>query len=250
MTKLTLINADLSQAELRVMAMLSGDEWMAKALQADQGDFFDNHLMPVAFPEIVSVYKTVDNYKLQNPIAHKEDRTKVKAVVYGLSFDRGAAAIAASLKMPTRDAQKIIDNFLEAAHDFAKWRQEVREAAVIPSKRDMLINPFGRRFQSEIITTRNFKKVQREALAFLPQSTASDICIATAIRIHKDLRAQGYNIFNVVHDAIMVEGAEDRAEEIGALVAAEMQETGRMVFGDKIPFLADYSVGPSWADLS
>lgn len=232
------------------MALLSQDEWMTRALQPDQGDFFDNHMMPASFPEIERAYGTVDKYKAENPVGHKEDRTKCKAVVYGLSFDRGAAAIAASLKMPTKDAEKIINNFLSAASNFAQWREDVREAAVNPAKRDMLVNPFGRRFQSEVITSRNYKKVQREALAFLPQSTASDICLSTGIRINKQLQRAGYHIFNIVHDALMIEGPEDGAEDVGKLVAAEMQETGRMVFGDTIPFLADYSIGPSWADLS
>lgn len=231
------------------MALMSGDPWMIAALQEGQGDFFDNHLMPVSFPEIIRVYKTVEEYKLQQPISHKEDRTKVKAVVYGLSFARGAAAIAKSLKMPTREAQEIIDNFLGAAHVFAEWREEVKEAAVNPAKRDMLTNPFGRRFQSEIITSRNANKVQREALAFLPQSTASDICLSTAIRINKPLQAGGYHIWNVVHDAISVEGPADGMEDVAKMVTAELRATGEAVFGTTVPFLADYSIGDSWANF-
>jgi DNA polymerase I-like protein with 3'-5' exonuclease and polymerase domains len=232
------------------MACLSGDPWLIQALQEGQGDFFDQHLMPVAFPRISKHYGTVDEYKAAEPVAHKEDRTKVKAVVYGLSFARGARAIAQSLKMPTQEAQDIIDNFLGKANVFAEWREDVKEAAINPAKRDLLISPFGRRFQSEIITTKNFAKVQREALAFLPQATASDICLTTAIRIAPQLREWGYNIFNIVHDAIMVEGAEDNADTVGEYIMAEFRATGEMVFGTTVPFLSDYSVGPSWSDLS
>lgn len=232
------------------MACLSGDPWLIASLQEGQGDFFDQHLMPVAFPDILNDYSTVDDYKTIDPIAHKEDRTKVKAVVYGLSFARGAAAIAKSLKMPTWEAQSIIDNFLGKANVFADWREDVKEAAINPAKRDMLVSPFGRRFQSEIITSKNFAKVQREALAFLPQATASDICLTTAIRINPQLNAWGYNIFNIVHDAIMVEGAEDEAETVGKYIMSEFRKTGQMVFGDTVPFLSDFSMGPSWADLS
>jgi len=247
---LTLINVDLSQAELRSMACLSGDPWLIGALQEGQGDFFDQHLMPVAFPSILQRFDSVDNYKDAEPVAHKEDRTKVKAVVYGLSFARGAKAIADSLKMPTAEAQTIIDNFLGKANVFAEWREDVKEAAINPAKRDMLVSPFGRRFQSEIITTKNFAKVQREALAFLPQATASDICLTTGIRIAPQLRSWGYNIFNIVHDALMIEGPEDEADTIIAYVINEMRQTGRMVFGDVVPFLADGSKGLSWSDLS
>jgi DNA polymerase-1 len=247
---LTLINADLSQAELRSMACLSGDPWLIESLQEGQGDFFDQHLMPVSFPRIIADYETVDAYKEAEPVRHKEDRTKVKAVVYGLSFDRRAKAIADSLKMPVYEAQDIIDNFLGKANVFAQWREDVKIAAVTPSKRELLVSPFGRKFQSEVITSANFASVQREALAFLPQATASDICLTTAIRIQPTLAEWGYNIFNIVHDAIMIEGEVFDAHTVGEYVMSEFRKTGRAIFGDTVPFLSDYSVGPSWSDLS
>ena len=244
-----LINCDLSQAELRVMALLSGDEWMIDALQEGRGDYFDTYMMPAAFPWILEKYESVQEYKKKDPVEHKENRTKVKAVQYGLAFGRQARAIAVELGMSVREADQIIKNYLNTAKGFSAWRNAVMEAAIDPSKRDLLINPFGRKFQSEVITSKNRNNIQREALSFLPQSTSSDICLTTAIRINGTLQGQGYNIFNIVHDAIMIEGEEDRADEIGKYVAAELRETGRMVFGDTVPFLSDYSTGKSWSDL-
>lgn len=256
----TLINVDLSQAELRTMAVLSDDAWMIAALQADQDDFFDTHLMPVAYPTVPRAYfdivdrngngKGITRWEHDAPVEHKEFRTKVKAVNYGLAFARGARAIAQDIKISTAEAQTIIDNYLSTAHNFAAWREQVKEAAITPSKRDFLTNPFGRRFQSEIITTRNFDKVQREALAFLPQSTSSDICLATAIRVHPQLVEWDYHIFNVVHDAIMIEGPEEDAETVGKYMVRELARTGLDVLGGKVPFLSEYSIGKSWSDLS
>lgn len=248
--RLTLINVDLSQAELRVMALLSGDVWMINALQEGQGDFFDNHLMPVAYPWLLQDYDSVEQFKAAEPVMHKELRTKVKAVQYGLAFDRRAPAIARELEMPVKEAQNIINNYLSRATSFAKWREDVKEAAINPAKRELLVNPFGRRFQSEIITTKRASKIQREALSFLPQSTSSDICLSTGIRINEELKRCGYRVFNIVHDALMIEGPADSAGSIGLFVATELRRTGAMVFGDRLPFLADYSIGESWADLS
>jgi len=246
----TLINCDLSQAELRVMALLSNDPWMIAALQEDQGDFFDTHMMPVCFPWIEMDYGSVEEYKEQEPVEHKESRTKVKGIQYGLAFGRQAAAIGAALGLSKQEAQAIINNYLDTASGFRQWREDVMEAAITPSKRDLLINPFGRRFQSEIITSGNWAAVQREALSFLPQSTSSDICLATGIRINSTLQDAGYHIFNIVHDALMIEGPEKGASEIGRFVATELRATGKMVFGDTVPFLSDYSIGESWSDLS
>lgn len=245
-----MINVDLSQAELRVMALLSGDKWMQAALQEGQGDFFDTHLMPIAYPWIIEDYDTIAFFKENEPVQHKEYRTKVKAVQYGLAFGRQANAIAKSLEMPVKEAQTIIDNYMATATGFARWREDVQEAAINPAKRDLLVNPFGRRFQSEIITSKNFRNVQREALSFLPQSTSSDIALTTAIRINKPLQLVGFHIFNIVHDAIMIEGPEIDAQDIADYVMGEFRHTGESVFGTTVPFLSDFSIGTSWSQLS
>lgn len=244
-----ILNADLSQAELRVMAIMSEDPWMREALQEGAGDFFDNHLMPTAYPFIELDYSSVQAFKEAKPIEHKECRTKVKAVVYGLSFGRQAKAIAQSLDMAVNEAQYIMDRFLGTASRLDQWRNKVMEAAVTPSKRDFLVNPFGRKFQSEIITTRNFRNIQREALSFLPQSTSSDIMLATAIRINPAIKALDCKVINLVHDALMVEGEEEALQQLGPFINQELRRTGEMVLGDSVPFLSDYSIGSSWADL-
>jgi DNA polymerase I - 3''-5'' exonuclease and polymerase domains len=241
---MTLVQADLSQAELRVMAALSGDKWMLNALQEGQGDFFDSHMMPICFPQ-------VDLLGL-SPVDHKEFRTKVKTVQYGLAFGRQAMAIGIELGISVHEAQDIIDNYLNTAQEFALWREDVMAAATDESKRDFLVSPFGRRFQSEVITKKNKSNVEREALSFLPQSTASDICLTTAIRVHPVIKSE-YNshIVSLVHDAILVECPNPVvANEVGKMIQKEFRKTGEMVFGDLVPFLSAYDVGDSWGALS
>lgn len=248
---MVLINVDLSQAELRVMAIMSDDPWMIGALQETSGDFFDNHFMPVAFPEQMAHYGDIYRWKENDPNDHKEKRVQTKSVMYGLAFGRGATAIAVEIGQTKAVAQGIIDSLFDRAPNFLAWRKRIEQAAIDPSHRDFLINPFGRRYQREVITSRRQEAaVIREALSFLPQSTSSDICLATCVRINDVLAEHGYHIFNVVHDAIMIQGPETNAEFIGQYVGAELRETGRMVMGDKVPFLSDYSVGKHWGELS
>jgi DNA polymerase-1 len=246
----TLINIDLSQAELRVMAILSGDDWLREALQENAGDFFDTHLMPVAYPGKTEYHGSVEAWKEADAVDHKECRTNCKAVVYGLAFGRQAPAIAESLGIATREAQSIINSFLGQAYKLDEFRERIKEAARVPAKRDILISPFGRRYQSEVVTTKNYRNIEREALSFLPQSTSSDIMLATAIRVQPKLESLGYNIFNLVHDAMMLEGEREGAEMVAQFVGVELRKTGEMVLGDSVPFLSDYSFGQSWADLS
>lgn len=247
----TLLNVDLSQAELRVSAVLSGDKWLRASLQEGGGDFFDQHMLPVAYPGTVARYGSVELFKRAEPVEHKETRTSCKGVMYGLAFGRGAQAIAKEIGMKARGAQVIIDNLFETAPEFAQWRDDIMEAAVDPSKRDMLTTVFGRRYQRELITSsKQEAAVKREALAFLPQSTASDICLSTAIRVHPMLKSAGYRIFNVVHDAIMVEGPDEDADMVGAYIGLELRKTGLEMLGDSVPFLSDYSKGTDWGMLS
>lgn len=233
------------------MALLSGDEWMQNALQEGQGDFFNYHLMPVAYPSYFpGGVADVDALEASDEVLHKELRTNCKAVQYGLAFGRQAPAIAASLGLSVREAQQLITNYFDTAPGFAQWRLDVMEAAVNPAKRDLLVSPFGRRFHSELVTPRNMANVQREALSFLPQSTSSDICLSTAIGIDEDLERWGYQIFNLVHDAVMIIGPEKDANSIGMYVGEKFREVGKLVMGDAVPFLSDFSVATSWAGLS
>ncbi len=248
-----LVQCDLAQAELRCMAALSDDQWMLAALQENQGDFFDTHMMPVCFPQVDP------NLLKADPVLKKELRTKVKTIQYGLAFGRQAYAISVELGISPAEAQTIIDNYLLAAPQFAQWRLDVMEAAINPAKRDLLISPFGRKFQSEIITHKNQGNVQREALSFLPQATASDICLVTAIRVHPQIKAMGCHIVALVHDAIIVDVPhkfdpnkqqnEVLAHKVGLLIQSEFRRTGEMVFGNKVPLLSEFSIGRSWGDL-
>lgn len=239
-----LVQTDLSQAELRVMAALSGDKWMLNALQEGAGDYFDTYMMPICFPQYTAAEMAAD------PVLKKELRTQIKTVVYGLAFGREANAIAVELGISPYDARNIIDNYMAAAPEFAQWRKDVQDAAVNPNTRALLTNPFGRKFQSEVITHRNMNNIKREALSFLPQSTASDICLATAIRIHSVIKSMDSHIVALVHDAILVQAPDGKtAEAIGELTQREFRATGEMVFGTAVPFLSEFSVDTSWGKL-
>src|SRR5690606_2935290 len=106
------------------------------------------------FPARLREYGTIQGWKEADPTGHKEARVQVKSVMYGLAFGRGAAAIGAEIGQPTAVAENIIMNLFDRAPLFEQWRNDIAEAAVNPAKRDMLVNPFGRRYQREVITSR------------------------------------------------------------------------------------------------
>lgn len=245
-----IVSCDYSQAELRVQAVLSGDPDMIAAFQPDSGDFFDL-LMPVAFPEKYPTLEAFYAHKKQHPADAKEDRAKIKGVIYGLNFGRGAKAIAQALKMETSEAQDIIDNFMAGYPVYAQWRQKVVEAAVDPEKREFLTGPYGLVFDREVVTWRNEGSVQRSALSFLPQNCVSYICTTAAVRVNYRLQRTDWDakVILAIHDDILVDCPEEHAEKVGGLLQYEMEEVAREVFGDTVRFDAEPEWSFRWGDM-
>lgn len=236
--KNVILNVDYSQAELRVMACLSEDEYLISLFQEGMGDFFDS-LMPSAFPNA--------DISAWTPQEAKDNRAKLKATIYGLAYNRKAAAIAKDLGMSVREAQNIINNFFRSSPQFYDWRQWVEGTAVDPES--TLVSPFGRYYQAEVVTGRNKQNVINAGLAFLPQSTASDLCVDAAMRVHEWLpEYPGTWLTATVHDAIMFDVPRKYVEEVAARVQWEMRESGRRIFGDTVPFATDAQWGDSWGD--
>lgn len=230
------LEVDYSQAELRTMAVLSNDKYLISLFQPGMPDFFDS-LLPVTFP-----HHDIESWDAQE---RKDNRAKLKSVVYGLSYGRKAIAIAKELGISTREAQSIITNYFNAAPEFYAWRQDIEYKAL--SSDGVLETVFGRRFQSEIITGRSKVNVVNSALAFIPQSTASDICVSAAMEIHKWIGPDyGAKIVGSIHDAINAETPKQYTQEIAARMQAEMTEAARRVMGDEVPFATEAEWGTSW----
>ena len=229
------LEVDYSQAELRVMAVLSGDPYLISLFQDGMPDFFDS-LLPTTFPRA-----DIDSWDAQTK---KDSRAKLKGVIYGLSYGRKAPAIAHALDMPVAEAAEIIDNYFNAAPEFYQWRQDVEYKAL--SHDGVIETVFGRRFQSEIVTGRSKTNVVNSALAFLPQSTASDICVSAAMEIHKWAPEYGARIIGSIHDAILVESPKEHTEEIAKRMQLEMAASASRALGTTVPFATDAEWGTSW----
>lgn len=234
----SLVSVDYSQAELRVMACMSNDAYLISLFQPGMPDFFDS-LMPVAFPRVD--LSTLDKNTKKNM------RANLKGVIYGISYGRGANAIAKALDMPPREAQQIITNYFRAAPDLYAWRQWITETAISPEH--TLVSPFGRYYQAEVVTGRNKQSIINSGLAFLPQSTASDICVVAAQNVNKWLHEYDAHIFATIHDAIMIDCPDEHIEVVAARVQDEMQASGKAVFGNTVPFATEATWGKSWQGI-
>lgn len=222
------IQCDYKQAEGRVIATLARDEYLRDIFSNPNVDLFD---------ELSDQLYGTGNWG-------KEERVRTKAFFYGLGYGREAASIAKEYDIPFREAQQRMNDFMDLIPATAAWQEAIKQRVLSGAD---LVTPFGRRRRFYLITQQNKKDVFNEALSFLPQSTASDICLSALIDLRPRLRGHGFMRLTI-HDALITECAEDKVEYVGGLMREVMLAKGRE-FTDYVPFEVDLSVGKHWGEL-
>ena len=225
-----LVQVDYSQAELRVAAALAKDQWLLDQFADESVDIFTKMTMDI-FPDLTDMQEI------------KLWRRPLKSVVYGLAFGRQARAIALELGIAEKEAQAIIDQFLGMASNYAKLREWTMRAARngIP-----LITRYGRHFQHEIVTPKNRASVERSALSFLPQSSASDTTLRAYMNLRPEAKKRGWIFRALVHDAITYDVPLSEAEECIAVVGEAMQKAGEAMFPE-VKWAVDGNYATDWS---
>lgn len=222
-------HADFKQAEGRVIATLAQDEYLRGIFSDINVDLFNS---------LSDQLYGIGNW------AKEEERVRTKAYFYGLGYGRDAYSIAMEYGMSVSEAEKGLAEFFSLIPGVVAWQKKVKQR--ILDGKD-LITPFGRSRRFMLITKENKKDVLNEGLSFLPQSTASDICLSALIRLRPMLRGKAF-IRLTIHDALAAECAEENKDEVAAIMTRVMVEEGRK-FTDYVPFSADVSFGTDWGML-
>lgn len=242
-----IISCDYSQAELRTVAELADDEAMIAAFQPGAPDFFDD-LMTKIWPEEFPTIEAYEAFKHEQPKTAKNRRALVKSVVYGLNYGRGVAAIAIALEQPIETAQHVVDQYLGAYPGLRDWQARVRHSVGRKEEDNERKTKFGLTFNPLFVSDNNYSSTQNEALAFVPQSTANDICLNAAIKINEQVGQYGAKLIGLVHDATYVECPEETIEECSKMMEREMAKAATLVF-DRVPFAAEAEVGNNWEEV-
>lgn len=242
-----IISCDYSQAELRTVAELADDEAMIAAFQPGAPDFFDD-LMTKIWPEEFPTIEAYEAFKHEQPKTAKNRRALVKSVVYGLNYGRGVAAIATALEQPIEVAQHVIDQYLGAYPGLRDWQARVRHSVGRKEEDHERETKFGLTFNPLFVADANYNSTQNEALAFVPQSTANDICLNAAIKINEQVGQYGAKLIGLVHDATYVECPEETIEECSKMMEREMAQAATLVF-NRVPFAAEAEVGNNWEEV-
>lgn len=230
-----LIQLDYKQAEGRVITTLAKDEYLANIFRDPARDIFD---------ELCN-----DIYGEGNWV--KENRVSMKSIFYGNAYGRGVNAIALALQQPpnnvditVEETRELMQKFNDQISSVVTWQNSVKQRVLNGND---LTTPFGRKRSFWLITDQNRSDVLNEALSFLPQSIASDICLTALIQLQQ--RLQGLATTRLtIHDALVLECAKVDADRVIAMAKEEMIAAGRE-FTDYVPFAVDVSMGSRWSEL-
>ena len=242
-----IISCDYSQAELRTVAELADDKAMIAAFQPGAPDFFDD-LMTKIWPEEFPTIEAYEAFKHEQPKTAKNRRALVKSITYGSNYGRGVPAIATALEMPIEQAQHVYDQYMGTYKGLRDWQARVRHSVGCKEEDHERKTKFGLTFNPLFVSDAAYSPTQNEALAFVPQSTANDICLHAAIKINEQVGQYGAKLIGLVHDATYVECPEETVKECGAMMEREMSKAATLVF-NHVPFVAEAEVGNNWEEV-
>ena len=235
-----IVEVDLSQAELRSLAALSGDEILIDIYNTG-GDIHTEmakHLFP-GWPDNRS-----------KPVA-KEQRVKCKNVNFGIGYGITKYGLAEQISDTFAIAQAMIDGWYERFPGAALF---INQCRMTPAKNQIITTCFGRKKRVQLVSKGLLARLGNEAANFPHQSIASDITLHAAIRCWEQLRDWGIRIINLVHDSIIMEVPITPNNELrmraSRYVAAALRQVPIDWGIDEVPFMSDMEYGDRWGSLT
>lgn len=233
-----IVQADYSQAELRVLAVLGGSPWLRGVYYRGE----DLH-------DAVSL-------QLYGPNFTKEDRVRAKAVNFGIPYGRTEYTLADEHHMKISEARKLINDWFGPQPETKQFMDARRSE---PLTGIVYTTPTGRQRFYGLVTDHNKRAIQNEAGNFPIQGTASDCTIASINKIvpasHTlDIMINGkpYQVFkliNSVHDSIIGQVRAKFLPQAAEIMNTIMTTVPGQLLNTDMPFRADFEVGYRWGEL-
>jgi DNA polymerase-1 len=234
-----LVTCDYSQAELRILAELSGDEGFVTAFQSG-GDL---HALTAS-----------QMYGVPLEDVQKAQRSAAKAINFGLAYDMGPGGLAPRLGVSVDEAKELIARYFKAYPGVQKWLDKAGKDGV---RLGYSITTLGRkRFYTapdENLKTldpdeyrRQMGSIERQAKNSPIQGGNADMTKLALISLRNALKGWEARTVNTVHDEIVVEVRTDQAEEVKHIVEHEMVRAGETIL-KSVPVVADASLADYWS---
>jgi DNA polymerase-1 len=229
----TLLTADYSQIELRIMAHLSGDRALAEAFGS--GHDFHAETASRVFgvpPQDVTV----------------ELRSKIKAMNYGLAYGLSAYGLSQQLRVTPDEARAFMDGYFE---QFGGIRDYLHEVVAQARQDGYTQTILGRRRYLPDLTSDNRQRremAERMALNAPIQGSAADIIKVAMLAVHAQIKHEKLKsrMLLQVHDELLFEVAPGELDRLGQLVTSAMCGAFELT----IPLEVSVGTGRSWAEAA
>lgn len=227
----TLLAADYSQIELRIMASLSNDNFMINAFNND----LDIHSATAS---------KINNVPLEK--VTKEMRSDAKAVNFGIIYGISPHGLSQNLGISRNKAKEIIDSYFNEFKGIKKYMDFLIEEA---KNHEFAKTIFNRKRPLRNINSKNYvlKSFEERIAINMPiQGTAADIIKIAMININNEIVLQNLNSKMIlqVHDELVFDVYKSEINEMKKLVKEKMENATRLV----VPLKVDIGISNNWLD--
>lgn len=227
----SIVDADYSQIELRVLAAMANDENMTAAFNGgvDIHTLTASKVFGVPIEEVTS-----------------ELRSKAKAVNFGIVYGIGAFSLAKDIKSTRAEAESFINSYLALYSSVDRFMKKCIEDAKEKGYAETLFN--RRRYLPELTssnrTVRSFG--ERVARNMPIQGTAADIIKIAMIKVSRRLEEEMPDaaLIMQVHDELIVEAPTEKAEKAAQILKYEMENAVSL----SVSLSVDAGIGKTWYD--
>ena len=225
----TLVAADYSQIELRLMAHLSGDEALIEAFRSNA----DIHTSTAA-----RLY-----HKSAAEVTSSERRS-AKTANFGIIYGISAFGLAQRLDIPNREAKELIDNYFESYPGIKLYMENAVAKAATEGYVETM---FGRRRILRDITSSNRTVrglAERNAINAPIQGSAADIMKLAMIEIRRRFKQEGIcsKMIMQVHDEVVIDTLLSELDAVKCIVKEAMESVATL----QIPLTAEVNSGETW----
>ncbi|MFT4235358.1 MAG: DNA polymerase, partial [Microbacterium sp.] len=223
----TLLTADYSQIEMRIMAHLSGDPALIEAF--NQGEdlhrFVGSRVFGVSPADVTP-----------------EMRTKVKAMSYGLVYGLSAFGLSKQLRIEQSEARTLMTEYFSRFGAVRDYLRASVEKARVDGYTETI---FGRRRPFPDLTSPNRvlrENAERAALNAPIQGSAADIMKIALFQIHRDLRDHDSRLLLQIHDEVVIEVAPGEGDDVESIVRNRMGHAAEL----SVPLDVQVGHGADW----
>jgi DNA polymerase I len=229
----TLLTADYSQIELRIMADLSGDQALADAFGT--GHDFHAETASRVFglpPEDITV----------------ELRSKIKAMNYGLAYGLSDYGLSQQLRVSRDEARAFMNGYFEQFGGVRDYLEQVVAQARQDGYTQTILG--RRRYLPDLVSDNRQRREMAERMALNApiQGSAADIIKVAMLAVQRQIRDQGLRsrMLLQVHDELLFEAAPGELDRLKELVHTAMCGAFQLT----VPLEVSMGTGRSWADAA